>query len=82
MTTSRSSQKRITKEVIILRHMRLSKKLSLNKAGRLMGITGSAIAHMEHGRMEVSRARIEAMVTAYTQLTFLQGASGGSIVPS
>ena len=65
MAASRSSQKRITKEAIILRHMRLSKKLSLNKAGRLMSITGSAVAHIEGGRMEVSRARIEAMVSAY-----------------
>jgi transcriptional regulator with XRE-family HTH domain len=65
MTTSRSSQKRITKEAIVLRYLRLSKKLSLNKAGRLIGITGSAIAHIEGGRMDVSRARIDTMVTAY-----------------
>jgi transcriptional regulator with XRE-family HTH domain len=74
MAPSRSSQKRITKEAIVLRYMRLSKKLSLNKAGRLIGITGSAIAHIEGGRMEVSQARIETMVRAfgYTQDEYLE----------
>ena len=65
MAMSRSSQKRITQEAIVLRHLRLSRKLSLNKAGRLVGITGSAIAHIEGGRMEVSRARTDTMVEAY-----------------
>ncbi len=61
----RSQQKRITKEATILRYMRISKKLSLNDAGRLLHISGSAIAHIEGGRMDVSKARIETMVGAY-----------------
>jgi len=61
----RSNQKRITKEAIILRHMRMEKGLSLNQAGRRVGITGSAIAHIEQGRMDVSRARIETLVEGY-----------------
>ena len=65
MTQSRSSQRRITQEAIVLRYMRNSKKISPNQAGRLVGITGSAIAHIEGGRIEVSRARIETMVQAY-----------------
>ena len=65
MGQSRSSQKRITKESIILRHMRMVRKISLNKAGALLNITGSAIAHIEAGRMEVSRARVAAMINAY-----------------
>lgn len=61
----RSNEKRITKEAIILRHMRMEKGLSLNQAGRCVGITGSAIAHIEQGRMDISRKRIETLVTGY-----------------
>ncbi len=69
MSKSRSSQKRITKEAIVLRHMRQMKKLSLSQAGAIIGITGSAIAHIEHGRMDLSRARIKTMVQAYGYTT-------------
>ncbi len=65
----RSQQKRITKEAQILRHMRLSRKLSLNKAGKRLGISGSAIAHIEQGRMDLSRKRIETMIEAYEYTT-------------
>lgn len=58
-------QKKITQEAIILRHMRHVRKLSLNQAGRLVGITGSAVAHFEQGRTTVSRARIESFLDAY-----------------
>lgn len=61
----RSNQKRITKEAIILRHMRMERGLSLNIAGGRVGITGSAIAHIEQGRMDISRARTETLVKAY-----------------
>ena len=61
----RSNEKRITKEAIILRHMRQAKGVSLSEAGAKVGITGSAVAHIEHGRMDLSRKRIETLVTAY-----------------
>lgn len=61
----RSQQKRITKEAMVLRYMRQQRKLSLNDAGKLVGISGSAIAHIEHGRMDVSRARIQSLLEAY-----------------
>jgi transcriptional regulator with XRE-family HTH domain len=63
--STRSQQKRITKEAQILRHLRIQAGLSLNQAGRKCAITGSAIAHIEQGRMDISRARIEAMVDGY-----------------
>ena len=65
----RSYQKQITKEAQILRHMRLSRKLSLIKAGRRLGISGSAIAHIEQGRMDLSRKRIATMIEAYEYST-------------
>lgn len=61
----RSAQKRITKEAMVLRYMRHTRGLSLNQAGRLVGISGSAIAHIEQGRMDVSRARITTLLEAY-----------------
>ncbi len=61
----RSYEKRITLDAKILRHMRISKKISLNEAGKLVHISGSAIAHIENGRMDVSKARIETLVMAY-----------------
>lgn len=61
----RSNEKKITKEAIILRYMRHTKKLSLNQAGRSVRISGSAIAHIEQGRMDISRARLQTLVKAY-----------------
>lgn len=65
MNPKRSQMKRITREVQVLRYLRLSKKLSLIKAGALVRISGSAIAHMEQGRMDVSLARARTLVEAY-----------------
>lgn len=61
----RTDQKRITKEAIILRYMRQQKGISLNQAGAKVGITSSAIAHIEHGRIDLSRKRIETLIAAY-----------------
>ena len=58
-------QKKITQEAIVLRHMRHARKLSLNQAGGLVGITGSAVAHFEQGRTPLSRTRIETFLDAY-----------------
>lgn len=78
MGKSRRSEKRITRETEVLRSMRMARPLSLSQAGKVLGITGSAIAHIEGGRMDVLRARLEAMLKAYgfTQdqyLEFLEG---------
>lgn len=63
--SKRSNEKRITKEAQVLRYLRIKSRMSLNQAGRACGITGSAIAHIEQGRMDVSTARIHIMVEAY-----------------
>ena len=79
----RSQQKRITPEATIVRQMRIAKGLSLNQAGRLVRITGSAIAHIEQGRMDLSRARLRSMVEAYgyTMQDFLDFAEGTRVLP-
>ena len=78
MKLKRSQQKRITKEAQIIRHMRISKELSLSEAASKVNISGSAIAHIEQGRMDLSRKRIETLVEAYgytlnDYLEFLDG---------
>ena len=81
MKLQRSMQKRITRDAQILRHMRLSKKYSLNQAGKKVKISGSAIAHIEQGRMDISKARLEALVLAYgyTQSEYLEFVDGKDI---
>ena len=61
----RSYEKRVTRDAQILRHMRLTRRMSLTESGKSVHISGSAVAHIEHGRMDVSKARIETMVKAY-----------------
>ncbi len=77
----RSYQKRISRDAQILRYMRLSKRVSLSKAGKIVHITGSAIAHIEQGRMEVSKARIETLVSAYgyTMEEYLEFSDGKEV---
>lgn len=74
-------QKKITQEAIIIRHMRHTRKLSLNEAGRLVGITGSAVAHFEQGRTTISRARIETFLEAYqySREEYLELFDGGGL---
>lgn len=62
----RSQQKRITQDARIIRHMRQRRSLSLNEAGKLVGISGSAIAHIEQGRMDLSKERLRSLVQAYS----------------
>lgn len=78
MKLKRSQQKRITRDAQILRHLRVSKRFSLNQAGRSVGISGSAIAHIEQGRMDISSARLETLVRAYgyTMNEYMEFADG------
>lgn len=80
---SRSSIRKITKESIVLRYMRISKGLSMSKAGRLFHLTGSTISHIEHGRMDISPPRVQQMVGTYgfTMDEFKEYVSGSKKVP-
>lgn len=79
--SKRSQEKRITKEAEVIRYMRLAKKLSLNQAGKAVGISGSAIAHMEQGRMDISGARLRTLIAAFgfTDEQFLEFMDGKTI---
>ena len=61
----RSYQKIITKEVRVLKILRQMKKLSQAKASSLCGYSRPTIGHIEQGRIEIDRERIEHIVRAY-----------------
>lgn len=55
----------LTREVQVLRFFRRSRGISLVAAGRLIGVDGSAIVHMEQGRMALPPTRLRELVSAY-----------------
>ena len=62
---NRSAIKRIGIEQRILRHMRMSRNLSMREAGALFGLSSSTISHLEHGRMDLPPDRIPDIVSGY-----------------
>lgn len=77
----RTEIKKPTLEAKILRFMRQSRKLSFRNAGKLIRVSGSLINHYEHGRMDLSQARIEQLCTLYGYSTqeFAEYQSGRAI---
>lgn len=61
----RSYQKNITKEYKVLRSMRRMKKISQDEASKLCGYSRATIGHIENGRIELSRSRIEHIIKCY-----------------
>ena len=61
----RSYQKIITKEVRVLKVLRQMKKLSQARASSVCGYSRPTIGHIEQGRIELDRERIEHIVRAY-----------------
>ena len=61
----RSQIKRITREAVVLRWMRRSRRISMRAAGALIGVTSSAISHYEQGRMNLPKARIPELLQRY-----------------
>lgn len=61
----RSYQKNITKECKVLRSMRRMKKISQDDASKLCGYSRATIGHIENGRIELTRSRIEHIIRSY-----------------
>ena len=61
----RSQLKKYSLQAKIIRHMRLSKGLSMREAGAILGCSDSTICHYEHGRMDLAPKRIAQIVQAY-----------------
>lgn len=61
----RSYRKEITKECQVLRSMRRIKGISQDQASFLCGYARATIGHIENGRIELDRERINHIVEAY-----------------
>jgi len=55
----------ITKEVRVLRYLRLKSGISIVDAGRRIGISSYAINHIERGRMKLPRRRLDQIIRSY-----------------
>jgi transcriptional regulator with XRE-family HTH domain len=61
----RSYQKIITKEAKTLRSMRRIKGLTQYEASRLCGYSKASIGHIENGRIEITKERVQHITTSY-----------------
>lgn len=61
----RSNQKIITLKARVLRHLRLSRKISQREVGRRCGVSEAAVGHYENGRMDVSESRLKQFLELY-----------------
>ena len=62
---SRNRKIEISKDVMVLRYMRINAGLSLEGAGKELKVSGSAISHIENGKMQLPVERVEKMVGLY-----------------
>jgi transcriptional regulator with XRE-family HTH domain len=63
--SKRSQIKRITREAIVLRHLRKARRISMRAAGARIGVGSSSISHYEQGRMDLPIARIPELLELY-----------------
>ena len=79
----RSDFKKLTKEAEVLKYMRESKKLSMRRAGKALGLSDSTISHAENGRLDLKPELIQKLVVGYgySYSDFLEYSSGKKEVP-
>lgn len=79
----RCNYKRMTKEAIVLRYFRESRRLSMRRAGSLLGLSEATINHAENGRKDLSPDFILKLVHAYgfTYQDFIDHVTGKKEVP-
>jgi len=61
----RSDIKTITRESQVLKFLRESRRLSLRKAGRIIGVSEATVNHLENGRMDITGCFIKRFLNAY-----------------
>jgi hypothetical protein len=61
----RSDYKIITKEGKVLKYLRESRKLSMRRAGLLIGTSDAFINHSENGRLDLTPTNIMKLLNAY-----------------
>lgn len=66
MKKKRSNRIIMTNEARTLRLMRIESKLSMRKAGELLGKSDTYIAHIENGRMDIpEEEKLDALLNIY-----------------
>ncbi len=61
----RSDVKVMTKEAKVLKFLRESRRLSMRKAGRVIGASDAYVSHCEHGRIDLTPKIILKFLNAY-----------------
>lgn len=61
----RSDHKIITKEGKVLKYLRESRKLSMRRAGQIIGTSDAFINHSENGRLDLTPTNIMKLLNAY-----------------
>lgn len=78
--TRRSDFKVVTKEARILKFLRESRKLSMRKAARAIGVSEAIVNHIENGRMDISPKYKTKFLKGYGySLTDLENFLNGSL---
>lgn len=63
--TRRSDIKVMTKEAEVLKHLRESRKLSIRKAAKVVGLSDTKINHSENGRCDLNPELILKLLNGY-----------------
>lgn len=61
----RSDVKVMTKEAKVLKFLRESRKLSMRKAGQIIGVSDTFVNHAEHGRIDLTLSIILKFLNSY-----------------
>ena len=81
--SKRSNEKRITREVRVIKFLREQAKLSIRQAASRAGLSMSLVAHMEQGRTGITQASLNKLLSVYgsTYATFEMFTSGRVELP-
>lgn len=83
MKKRRCNEKVMTKEASILKFMRESRKLSMIRAGHLLGVSDSTISHIENGRADLNPEIVMKLLHfyGYSYQQFISMSSGKLELP-
>jgi len=78
----RSSYRKHTRQGEVLRYLRISKRISMRRAGELNDCSSSLINHYENGRADIVESRVLELVTSYGYtMTEFEEYLGGKLIP-
>ena len=79
----RCNHKVMTKEASVLKFMRVSRNLSMRRAGNLLGVSDSTISHLENGRADLQPEIVTKLLHfyGYSYEQFISMSSGKIELP-